>query len=74
MSLEETFKQDYALMSNVLRDSELYTGIKNLLIDKSKERATWKYDSLETVDVQFVDGLFKEGKLKIPLNLTEIPQ
>lgn len=48
-SLRETYLSDFRLIKHFMRTDEFFIGVKNLLIDKSKERPKWTYAS--TVDV-----------------------
>lgn len=47
LKLKDIFEIDFRLVKHFLRDSEFKTGVKNLLIDKSKERANWKHNNIE---------------------------
>jgi enoyl-CoA hydratase/carnithine racemase len=57
LSLREVFQQELMLSVQCCRHAEFAEGVRALLIDKDGQ-PQWLYDSVESVDPAFMDGLF----------------
>lgn len=63
-SLDKSLKMEFCLVQNFLRDSDAYTGIKAVVIDKNS-RPQWKHKSIVDVHATEVFNFFelpKDGK------------
>jgi len=60
-SLRETYLSDFRLVKHFMRHDEFFIGVKNLLIDKSKERPKWTYASATDVPKEVVDKFLTES-------------
>jgi len=58
LSLEEVFKSEMLLVTNVVRDPEFAEGVRALLIDKDL-KPQWQFKTLAEVPESFVDDFFK---------------
>lgn len=56
-SFGEVTATDFTLVQSVLRDTEIYEGIRALLIDKDKT-PRWKPDKLEDINDELISSYF----------------
>eukprot|EP00461_Guttulinopsis_vulgaris_P002604 UN02605 len=59
--LEECLEMDYRIARNMLSNSDFYTGVNAVLIDKSQrgKRPNWKHASIQEVPLEEAKTLFK---------------
>ena len=69
LDLKYVFKTDLRLIQNFLDSEEFFIGVKNLLIDRSKDRPKWTYDTLEDVPNEDIVDMFLKDKVKHNMRL-----
>jgi enoyl-CoA hydratase/carnithine racemase len=60
-NLRQTYLSDFRLIKHFMRTDEFFIGVKNLLIDKSKERPKWTYATSADVPDEVVDRFLSEN-------------
>lgn len=60
LDLRTNYLLDFQIIQHYMRMDEFFIGVKNLLVDKSKEAPNWTYEKLEDVDDKFVEKIFHE--------------
>lgn len=57
MSLEEVFEFEYNLVLACCKQGDFVEGVRALLIDKDRQ-PDWRYESVETIDPQYINSFF----------------
>lgn len=72
-SLDQVFEADYRLIKQLLRNGEFETGVKNLLVDKSKDRPKWKFNTIKDFDENMaVEMINTDLKSTVQLKLQDV--
>ncbi len=59
LNLREIYKIDFRIIQHIFEENEFIIGVKNLLIDRSREKPKWTYESLEEVKPEIVDRMLQ---------------
>ena len=62
LDIKYVYQTDFRLIQNFMDQDEFFIGVKNLLIDRSRERPNWTYDRLEDVPDDFIVDMFLKDK------------